>query len=380
MKKQFLVFLIIMIVIGVNVIKEETEEEVKGVFISYIELQERIKNQEEEQAKKNIDKMITNIKELKLNTIILQVRPTSDAIYPSSIFPYSQYVSEEGKNIFDILDYFLRKAHQNHIKLYAWINPYRIRTTEDLSSITSNSPAYQYLNTDTIYVGDGIYWNPSKEIVTNLIVEGVKELTKYPIDGLLMDDYFYPNDQIDEKDYEMYLQDHESITKEEYHLQVVNEMVRKVHLECQKKSIPFGISPDGNIDNNYQKHYADVKRWMRDNTYIDFIIPQIYYGFYNSTRAYTKVIKEWEDLLKTDKVHLYIALAFYKVGREDTYAKAGRNEWLENDNIIMREVLLSRNLKNYKGFFLFRYDNLFKEETYTATSKMELENLKKVIK
>ena len=108
-------------------------------------------------------------------------------------------------------------------------------------------------------------------------------------------------------------------------------------------------------------------------------MPQIYYGFYNSTKDYVNVTKEWESI-NTNNIDMYIALAFYKVGIEDKYAKDGRDEWINNNDIIMREVILSRNLKNYKGFALFRYDNLYDTSVYTSTSKMEIENLKKIIK
>ena len=155
-------------------------------------------------------------------------------------------------------------------------------------------------------------------------------------------------------------------------------MVEKVHKECQKKNIPFGISPDGNIDNNYNKNYADVKRWMKEDKYIDFIMPQIYYGFYNSTKGYAKTIKEWDNLLKND-INLYIALAFYKVGTIDEYALSGKEEWLQSSNIIMREIILSRNLNHYNGFSLFRYDNIFNEDNYTNNSLKEIENMKKII-
>ena len=375
--------LVLFIIIGLIVNKKESviaEEEIKGVFISYIELQEYIKKDTEEESKTNIRKMIENIKQLKINTIILQVRANCDAIYDSEIFPYSIYVSqEEGKKPYDILKYFLEESHKSNIKVIAWINPYRIRTTENTKTITEKSPAYQYLNTDMIYIKNGIYWNPSKQEVEDMVISGVKEVLNYKVDGVLFDDYFYPDNNIDIKDYEL-IKDKENITIEEYHLRVINQMIEKVHKECQKKHIKFGVSPDGNIENNYQKNYADVKKWLSSETYIDFIMPQIYYGFYNSTKAYSKVIKEWESLLETDKIDLLIALAFYKVGKEDLYAKEGRKEWIENDDIIMREVLLSRNLKNYKGFSLFRYDSIFKEEEYTLTSRFELENLKKIIK
>jgi len=142
----------------------------------------------------------------------------------------------------------------------------------------------------------------------------------------------------------------------------------------------FGISPDGNIENNYNKNYADVKEWLESDEYVDFIIPQIYYGFYNTSKSYMNVVKEWEKLIKNNKIKYYIALAFYKVGKVDNYAKNGKNEWLENNNIIMKEIIISRNLKKYDGFVLFRYENLFNSEQFTNNSIKEIENIKKIIK
>jgi len=359
----------------------EKQKEMRAIFISYIELQEHVKNQNQQTSKKNIDKMLANIKKLKFNTVILQVRMASDAIYPSKIFPYSNYVSrEEGEEYYDVLQYFLDKSHRENLKLYAWINPYRIRTTEKKETISKKNPAYQYLGTDTIYINNGIYYNPSKKEVTNLIVSGVKEVLKYQVDGILFDDYFYPNTEIDEADYQKYLETNSYISGEEYRLNVINEMLEKVHVLCKKYNIPFGVSPDGNIENNYQKNYADIKKWLSSDKYVDFIMPQIYYGFYNSTKSYFKVVREWHNLLKKENINFYVALAFYKVGIEDKYAKEGYDEWLTNDDIIMREVLLSRNLEKYSGFSLFRYDNLFNTNNYTSTSIKEIENLKKILK
>lgn len=358
----------------------KTEEETKGIFISYIELAKYV-NKSEEESKQNIVKMINNIKNLKLNTIFLQVRSASDAIYKSKIYPTSMYISkEEGLETYDVLAYFLKKAHEKDIKVYAWINPYRVRTTTDQTTISTKNPAYKYLNTDYLYIKNGIYYNPAKKEVTTLIIDGVKEILTYNIDGLIMDDYFYPDDNIDEKDYQEYLKINPEISKQEFHLQTINQMIEKVHKECQKSNISFGISPEGNIENNYQKNYADVKRWMKEDKYIDFIMPQIYYGFYNSTKGYYNVIKEWESLLENNRIKLLVALAFYKIGKEDPYAKEGKEEWLQNDNIIMREILLSRNLKNYQGFSLFRYDSIFDVDNYTGMTIPEIENMKKILK
>lgn len=357
------------------------QNETRAIFISYIELKEYVKNKDQELSKKNIDKMITNIKKLKFNTIILQVRIASDAIYKSEIFPMSSYVAEsEGKECYDVLSYFIEKSHKQNIKLFAWVNPYRIRTTSTLDTISEKNPAYDYLNTDVVYINDGIYYNPSKKETTKLIVDGVKEILNYKVDAILFDDYFYPNTEIDEVDYQEYIQNNDYIDGQSYRLKVVSDMIEKVHKECQKKKIPFGISPDGNIENNYNKNYADVKKWLASNKYIDFIMPQIYYGFYNSSKAYKDVTEEWESLIKNNKIGLYIALAFYKVGTEDKFAKNGSEEWLNNDDIIMREIILSRNLKNYKGFALFRYDSIFKTSNYTSNSLKEIENMKKILK
>lgn len=361
--------------------KKTTTEETRAIFVSYMELNKYVKNENQEISKKNINKIISNIKKMNFNTIILQVRSASDAIYKSKLFPTSAYIaSKEGEDYYDVLDYFLRQSHKNNIKLFAWINPYRIRTTEDVESITDKNPAYKYLETDTVYINNGIYYNPSKEEVQALIVKGVKEVLNYKVDAILFDDYFYPADEVDEKDYQDYLSEHEYIDSKSYRLNQVNKMIEKVHLECKKKKIPFGVSPDGNIDNNYNKNYADVKLWMKSNKYIDFIMPQVYYGFYNSSRAYIDVTEEWESLLINKKIDLYIALAFYKVGTEDKYAKDGMYEWLNNNDIIMREIILSRNLKNYKGFALFRYDNIFDVSNYTSNSLKEIENMKKILK
>lgn len=383
--KKILVIIILSIVLISNIkldrtsIKKE-EEETRAIFVSYIELNKYIKGNDYEISKRNIRKIIKNIKKLKCNTIILQVRSASDAIYKSNIYPLSlNIVNTEYNDYYDVLDYFIKESHKSNVKVIAWINPYRIRTTCDKTTITEKNPAYKYLDTDIVYINNGIYYNPSKQETEDLIVKGVEEVLNYDVDGILFDDYFYPDNNIDKKDYEEYIKNNEFIEEKDYRLNIVNKMIKRVYKTCKNKNIKFGISPDGNIDNNYNKNYADVKYWLKSNEYIDFIMPQIYYGFYNSTRDYIKVTKEWENLIENKDIELYIALAFYKVGMEDKYAKSGFNEWIDNDNIIMREILLSRNLKNYKGFSLFRYENIFNEEIYTKTSIKEIENLKKIL-
>lgn len=370
---------------GISDKEKESDDtmEKRGVFVSYIELNYYLKGKEVDVSKKNIDKMISNMKEFGFNMIILQVRSFSDAIYPSEIFPWSSTVSvNEGEDPgYDVLNYFIKKAHQEGMSIYAWINPYRVRTNEDVDSISSKNPAYKYIGTDTLFVKEGIFYNPAKKEVEDLIVSGVLELVNnYRVDGVLFDDYFYPDENIDIAEYTAFKEDNPDVSMDEYHLNVVNQMIERVHAVCEGKGVDFGVSPDGNISNNYEKLFADVKRWTSSSKYIDFIMPQIYYGFYNETKAFTQVVSEWDSLITDDSVELMVALAFYKVGVVDNYAKSGSLEWVTNDDIIMREIIISRNLKNYGGFTLFRYDNLFNSSLYTDTSMVEIENTKKILK
>lgn len=359
-----------------------SKREDRGIFISYIDLGKYIKNEDSDISKENVRVMLDNICSMKFNMIILQVVSFSDAIYESNIYPWSRVVSkEEGVYPgYDILEYFIEEAHKRGILVYAWINPYRVRSSYDIESISEKNPAYKYLDTDTLYINGGIYYNPAKEAVLELIVSGVEEIvTKYKIDGLLFDDYFYPALDVSLKDYEEYLKK-ENVTFEQYKLMIINRMVERVHEVCKKNKIIFGISPDGNIENNYNKLFADVKLWLSSKKYIDFIMPQVYYGFFNEIKPFSKVIKEWNDLIKVDSIDMYVALAFYKVGSIDNYAKEGKFEWQMNDNVIMKEIILSRNLEHYKGFVLFRYGNLFDSDMYTITTLKEIENIKKIVK
>lgn len=382
MKKTIpIIIIILLLIIFILKSKPKTElnnnEELRAIFVSYIEISNYLQDREENESKENIKTIIKNIKEMNLNTIIFQVRPSNDAVYKSNIFPVSKYLSSNNEYNYDVLKYFVKESHKQNIKIYAWINPYRINTLSNTSEIKEDNPAFKYLNTDTIYINNGIYYNPSKEVVTNLIVEGVKEVLNYKVDGIIFDDYFYPSDDIDIVDYE---KTNKEKSLEEYHLSVINNMVEKVHDECKKKNIPFGISPEGNIENNYHKNYADVEKWLSSDKYVDFIMPQIYYGFNNSSKPFINTVEEWNDLIKNKNIKLYIALAIYKVGKEDEYGGNGKNEWIDNNNIIMKEIIYSRNLNNYKGFSLYRYDNIFNESLYQKTSTKEIKNIKSLLK
>ncbi len=387
MKKIFVFFLIFIIFLSGNATvsknKYVSEDlEIRGVYISYLEYLTYFKGNSLSINKAYINKMLDNLSSININTIFLQVSPFSDSIYNSKIFPYSYTLTGvEGKNPgMDYLEYFIKESKKRNIKIHAWINPYRISLTNDPNSLSKDNPAYSLLNTNSVSISDnGIYYNPASPYVYSLILKQVTELiTNYNIAGIHFDDYFYPNNKIDLVNYENYKNKNKSdISISEYRLNVVNSLIKSVYtlIKDYNKDLIFSIAPDGNINNNYTYHFADVKTWLSDNNYVDLILPQVYYGFSNQYKPFINTLNEWHDLIKND-TKIVPVLAFYKVGNVDNQAGTGSFEWVNNKNIIKNQINFSKTLKKYQGYVLFRYDFLFNSNLLNEYSKEEIKNLK----
>lgn len=355
-----LILLIILIITKCQFKKEIKKEETKGVFISYIDYS-KLKGKNEKEQKQIINNMIEKTTSLGLNTIILQVRPFADAIYESKVFPASEIVTENKKLNFDILKYFINKSKEKNIKIYAWVNPYRI--SNDINKNSSFIEKYK----DIICIENGIYLNPSKEESLKLILKGIEEIAKnYDINAIIYDDYFYPDISCDKKNTE---------DIKTFRINIINNLLKETNKIIKKtnKNILFGISPSGNIENNLNNEYLDLEEVIK-NKYIDFVIPQLYYGFDNQNKPFVKTLKVWNNY----NINMYIALSLYKSGTIDKFAGTGSNEWIENDNILKRQIITSRNFSNYKGFFIFRYSYL--EENNNSNLKNEINNIEKIIK
>ena len=188
-------------------------------------------------------------------------------------------------------------------------------------------------------------------------MNGVSEIVKnYKVAGVLYDDYFYPNDVIDMENYENYKGE---LSLNSYRVNNINNLLKESYLRVKSinKDILFGISPSGNVENNLNYEYLDIENVLKDK-YLDFIMPQLYYGFNNQNKPYMKVLKEWSGL-NVNKIDLYVALSLYKSGMVDTYAGSGKDEWVSNSDIIKRQVLSSSIVNDYSGFVIFRYEYLF---------------------
>lgn len=339
--------------------KNIKDDEFRGIFVSYIEYMKYFDNKTDNEIEKEIKNMIINIDKLNFNQIFLQVRPFSDSIYESSVFPYSHTISGiQGEKGIDVLECFIKEAHRKNMKIHAWINPYRISNYTDTSFLSEDNMAYKWLNTNKveIIVGKGIFYNPASSEVIDLIISGVEEIVEnYDVDSIMFDDYFYPqSDIIDELEYN---EVKDTISIKDFRLSKVNELIEKTYKKVKEidSDVLFGISPDANIDNNYEMHYADIKKWLKEDGYIDYIMPQLYYGFSHETKPFIKTLNEWNDLIENDVI-LIPTLNIYKSGNIDNYAGTGKNEWIENSNILKKQIQVSRNLNCYIGFSVFRYD------------------------
>lgn len=360
------------------------EEEIRGIYISYLEYLNNFYGNSKTVNEKIINSMIDNISASGFNNVFLHVSPFSDSIYNSEIFPYSNVLTgTEGKNPgFDYLEFFIKLAHQRKIKVHAWINPYRISFINDISKLSKDNPAYKLLNTSSVYQDDnGIYYNPSSEIVKDLILKQVEEIIKnYDIDGIHFDDYFYMQKEIDQEEYHQYREKKE-ISLKEFRLMHTNDLIKRVYSLIKKKDnrIIFSIAPDGCINNNYLYHYADVKYWLENKNYVDIIMPQIYYGFKNQYAPFNSVLDNWISLVKNDDIKIVPVLAFYKIGTEDNDAGTGKMEWINDELIINRQIELIK-YNNLKGYTMFRYDFLFNRKVMNEKSVKEMEKLKKIVK
>ncbi|MBQ5319139.1 MAG: family 10 glycosylhydrolase [Oscillospiraceae bacterium] len=374
---------------GTNSYNALNFREQKGFWITYLEYSSILKNKSESSFRKSIGNYFDNISDLGFNTVYVQVRAFGDAYYDSDLYPSGeQFDGTIGtSNNFDALQVMIDCAHERNLSIHAWINPMRLMYTSQLEAIDDNYPikkwydSNKYNGTYIVKSGDRWYLNPAYSEVTDLIASGITEIAaNYDVDGIQIDDYFYPTTD-SSFDKSAYSASETDLSLSDWRIANVNRMVKKLYKAAHNanSSIVFGISPQGSVDNNYNQLYADVKTWCKSSGYCDYILPQVYFGFDNTALPYADVIALWSSMVKSDDVKLVIGLAAYKIGAEDTYAgKGGKNEWINNDDIISRQMSLAESLSNYGGVAIYRYDSLFNPESSVAAQvDKEIKNIEK---
>lgn len=331
--------------------------------------------------------ILDDAKAMGMNAIVLQVRPAADAIYKSSINPWSKYLTgKQGvapDSDFDPLKFWIDEAHSRGMALHAWLNPYRVtrkssgELTHDFSKLASTHPAVLHPEWVVKYKDGNMYYDPGLPEVRDHLVASVKEIIDlYDVDGIHFDDYFYPGTDFDDsKSYAKYGAGFKNIG--DWRRNNVDTLVSTVYQTIKDKdpSIQFGISPFGiwandknhkegsptNGNESYFSQYADTKKWIQ-NHMLDYIAPQLYWQIGYSVADYSKLVSWWVNVAKDTDVNLYIGHAAYRVGDTDP-----KSPWY-GVNEIYRQLTLNENYDQIKGSIFFRY--AFFKDNYDLRSLM----------
>ena len=251
-----------------------------------------------------------------VNAIIFQVRPECDALYQSDLEPWSRFLTaEQGRApqpYWDPLAWMITEAHKRGMELHAWINPFRAKTK------TTKTPCQSHVairHPEMSFAYDGqIILNPGQPEARDYICKVVDDIiSRYDVDGLHIDDYFYPYPAAgqkinDEKEYRMY---GSGLSLNDWRRDNVNRFIKQLYetIHQRKPWVKFGVSPFGIYRNkknapqvgsetaglqNYDDLYADVLLWV-NNGWVDYCVPQLYWQIGHKTADYATLIKWWNE-------------------------------------------------------------------------------------
>ena len=300
--------------------------------------------------KKEMLRMLDSIASLNLNTVFFQVRPCCDAFYESAYEPWSSYLHvNRGQNPgYDPLAFVLEEGHKRGLAVHAWLNPYRYssRTGTGWTGANDNPLNYEHTHPEWLiyYTGKNpqIILDPGIPAVRHRICEVVGDiLSKYDLDGIIFDDYFYAYGGTTTQDTaSQRLYKPAGMNVDDWRRDNVNRMVQDVYDTIQAVApwVTFGISPFGiwttstsvaqkegiklpsgiTGGNMYQEIYCDPVAWLKDGS-VDYISPQLYWRT-GGSQDYNTLCPWWADLCSQFGKHMYSSMAIYKYSeKSDSY-------------------------------------------------------------
>lgn len=316
--------------------------DMRGIWLSYNDYASLgMANVDESTYIKKVDSFLDKASEYDINAVFLHVRAFDDAIWKSKTFPASAYMTSKAsrsKTAADTYDYdpladFIEVASDYDIEVHAWMNPYRITTT--------------------------MFLDPAKSANQSRVKKAIKELAKYDIAGIHFDDYFYHSQGGYVKNYKstkLYARD---ITPEKKRKNV-DKLVKSVYKLCHKKKLVFGISPQGNYDNDMNSG-ADVQTWLTKTGYVDYLVPQIYwtdqYGADSNITMFSDRLNQF-NALRTNNIQMYAGLALYRCGFDFSYDHG----WIKSKKNMKTQIAKAKKL-GWGGFIMFSAANLYNSES-----------------
>lgn len=269
-----------------------------------------------DEQKKQLVALLDKCKDLNLNAVIFQVRPMCDALYESKLEPWSSFLTgTQGKSPgYDPLTLAVEESHKHGLELHVWLNPYRA-----WSPSAKGAPAANHLvkaRPDLAKKYGKHHWlNPTHpDVRKHSLAVAVDVVTRYDIDGVHMDDYFYPYpEQDDEKKeipfpdddtWEQYQKGGGKLARDDWRRDAVNQFVKELYeqVHAAKPWVKVGISPFGiwrpghpegiaGFD-QYGKLYADAKLWLNEG-WVDYFTPQLYWPIAQEKQSYPKLLDWW---------------------------------------------------------------------------------------
>jgi len=257
--------------------------------------------------------------QLKLNTLILQVRPACDALYASSVEPWSEYLTgtmgKAPSPFYDPLSFAVEEAHKRGLELHAWFNPYRARHSNAKSPIAANHISRTHPELVRRY-GSSLWLDPGEKAVQDYSLRVIMDVVRrYDIDGVHIDDYFYPYKERDRSGRELDFPDDSSwrrfgaggkLSRDDWRRENVDSFVHRVYTSIKqaKPWVKFGVSPFGiwrpgyppqiqGFD-PYDKLYADSRKWLV-NGWLDYLAPQLYWSISAPEQSFPVLLKWWAE-------------------------------------------------------------------------------------
>lgn len=267
-----------------------------------------------------------------LNAVIVQVRPATDAFYPSQYEPWSQWLTgKQGKPPFpyyDPLAFMIEETHKRGMEFHAWCNPYRAEFSIGKSSIAPDHITRTHPEWFVTYGGTR-YFDPGNKEAQNYVVNIIRDIvSRYDVDAIHFDDYFYPYRIAGKEfpDFETYKKYGNGLSMDEWRRSNVDSIILKLSqaIKEENRYCRFGISPFGVWRNksqdpegsatkagvtNYDDLYADILLWLK-NDWIDYVAPQIYWEFGHRAAPYEVLVDWWSK--HTYGKHCYIGLGIFK--------------------------------------------------------------------
>lgn len=354
-------------------------DEWRAVWLSYLEYQQ-MDLSNEAAAEQALSAVFDQMVQAGFNTVVAQVRPFGDALYPSEIFPWSHLLTgTQGQNPgYDPLALMVRLAHARGLRLEVWVNPYRVKGTSAPAALAENNPAAVYLAGETTagwvhQTETGLWYDPGVPEVRQLIVDGVAELcSKYQLDGIQFDDYFYPT--TDESfDADTYAAFGQGAALADWRRANVDTLIRAVHDTTAAAGVPFGVSPQGNNDNNYNQQYSDVALWAQSG-WVDYLCPQLYWGFDYRTAsgsdafAFNQCLAGWLAIDRADTVALYVGLGAWRIGEGDGSAQPSE-EWQSGNNLS--RMVTTLRAAGAGGYAIYRYGSLWNDAVPLCAAELQ---------